>query len=322
VENACVEFDPVTLLPSYELTIGMPGHSNAFQIASRLGLNGSIVQRAKQLVPEQEVEIGNMIRQMKESRYRFEASSKEIEDLKKELLLEKQALHAEKQAFVEERAAITNKAKQEADQYLRIIKREADEAIQELKQVLKEKDKPPKWHEIESSRQKLKKLRIDPKNVPDIPGVREDIQPGDYVKLAHIGQKGYVLDGPSPQGNITVQAGILKLNVKKDQVIKIEDPEEKIVTRSRNSFLEKARTISPEIDIRGNMAEEALQIVEKYIDDAYLVGLPSVRVIHGKGTGALRTAVHNYLKGHRCVKGFRDGLREEGGFGVTVVELK
>ncbi|MGI5922002.1 MAG: endonuclease MutS2 [Syntrophomonadaceae bacterium] len=322
VENACVEFDPVTLMPSYELTIGMPGQSNAFQIASRLGLNNKLVQRAKELVPEQEAEIGNMIRQMKESRYRYDASSREIEELKKELLAEREALKQEKRAFVEERTMIAAKARQEADQYVRSIKREADEAIKELKQILKDKDKPPKWHEVETSRQKLKKLGSNNQIMPPAAVVPEDLQPGDYVKLVHLGQKGYVLEKPNPQGNLTVQAGILKLNVKKEQVIKIEDPEEKKMAKSRNSFLEKARTISPEIDIRGNLAEEALQIVEKYIDDAYLVGLPSVRVIHGKGTGALRTAVRNYLQGHKCVKAFRDGLREEGGFGVTVIELK
>lgn len=323
VENACVEFDPVSLLPTYELTIGMPGQSNAFQIASRLGLNSSVVKRAQQLVPEQEMEFGNMLRELKESRYRYDVSNKEIESIKKELLEEKQALKKEKLEFQKERADITKSAREDAAQYLRNIKREADEAIQELKQVLKEKDKPPKWHEIEQSRQKLKQLKPELIATPLRQDTeREEVKPGDYVKLTDIGQKGYVLKGPNPQGNLTVQAGILKLNVKRSNVIKIEDPEDKKSGRSRNSFLEKARTISPEIDIRGSLAEEALQQVEKYLDDAYLVGLPSVRIIHGKGTGALRKAIRGYLKDHRYVKGYRDGLREEGGFGVTVIELK
>ena len=149
-----------------------------------------------------------------------------------------------------------------------------------------------------------------------------DFKPGDYVLIKNINQRGYVLEGPDPQGEVTVQVGILKLNVSQDQLVPSESPEEKKYQRKNQSFLEKARTISKEIDVRGKLAEEAIQEIDKYLEDANLVGIDSVRIIHGKGTGALRKAVRNFLQDHRYVQSFQDGAREEGGYGVTVVKLK
>lgn len=323
VENACVEFDPVSLCPTYKLTIGMPGQSNAFQIASRLGLDTKLVQQARKLVPEREMELGNMIRQLKESRFKLDSSNKEIESLKAELQAEKQALDQAKKDFMDERASIIDKATEEAGKYLRDIKSEANEAIQELKDMLKDKQKPPKWHEVEKKRQKIRQIGIqNDLEVSAENEIADKIKPGDYVLIKNINQKGYVVEGPDTQGELRVQVGIMKLSVKQNQVVKSNSPEEKKIKWRNQTYLEKARHISKEIDVRGKLSEDALLEIDKYLEDANLVGLDSVRIIHGKGTGALRKAVRNYLRDHMYVKSFRDGLREEGGFGVTVIEFK
>jgi len=322
VENACVEFDPVSLQPTYELTIGMPGQSNAFEIASRLGLNPSLVKKAKELVPRREMEIGNMIRQLKESRYNFELSSREVENLKMELLKEKDILKDEKESLYIERDEILDKARKEAEEYIRNVKKEADEAIKDIKTLLKKKEQPPKWHEVEKSRQKLKQL--SPQKIIETENKAKSIQeikPGDYVQIKDINQKGYVVEGPNSQGEVIIQVGVLKLNVKQDQLSLSESPEEKKYNRRNRTYYEKAKHISKEIDVRGKLSDDALLEIDKYLEDANLVGLDSVRIIHGKGTGALRTAVRNYLKNHRYIKSFHDGIREEGGFGVTIAEF-
>jgi len=192
-----------------------------------------------------------------------------------------------------------------------------------LKDILKDKENPPKWHEIEKKRQKIKKLERESVIERNHDTANEDeIRPGDYVYVKSIDQKGYVLEGPNNQGELMVQVGILKLNVKQAQVSKTHSPEEQKIKWRHQTYLEKAQNISKEIDVRGLLAEDALLIVDRYLEDANLAGLDSVRVIHGKGTGALRKAVRSYLKDHHYVVNFRDGLREEGGFGVTVIQLK
>ncbi len=323
VENASVEFDPVNLRPTYELTIGMPGQSNAFQIAARLGLKDTLVEKARELVPHREMELGNMIRQLKESRQRYEDSLRENESLQAELLEQKQTLEMEKLRYQEEQEEVLAQARQEAKDHLRQVKEEAAEAIQELKELLKDKDNPPKWHEIEKKRQKIKQLERESKiELEHDPTNHDEIKAGDYVYVKSINQKGYVLEEPNNQGDMMVQVGILKLSVKQAQVRKTHSPEEQKIKWRHQTYLEKAQNISKEIDVRGLLAEDALLIVDRYLEDANLAGLDSVRVIHGKGTGALRKAVRSYLKDHHYVVNFRDGFREEGGFGVTVIQLK
>ncbi len=231
-------------------------------------------------------------------------------------------LENEKARVYQEQANVIQKAKQEADTYVRRIKREANEAIEELKDLLKEKAQPPKWHEVEKKSKKIKELRV-------ILATEEDeqseqvIKAGDYVLVKSINQSGYVLEGPNVQGDVVVQIGSVKLTVDKEQILPGKLVEEKKTPHHRNeSFLDKAIHISPEIDLRGKYAEDALTDLDRYLEDANLAGLSKVQVIHGKGTGALRAAVRNYLKGHRYIKDFRDGLREEGGHGVTVINFK
>ncbi|WP_243140243.1 endonuclease MutS2 [Candidatus Syntrophocurvum alkaliphilum] len=323
VENACVEFDPISLQPTYELTIGTPGQSNAFEIAARLGLKKDMVERSKNLVPEQRLEVSNMIKQLKKSRYDYESKKEKLRILENELSIEKKKLEEEKHRYNTEKEQILNKTYNEANNYLRKIRKEADEAVEELKITLKQskQDSDLKWHEIEEQRQKVKNLKVNDNN--DIEDSKpQKIIPGDYVLVKTINQKGYVLNEPNSQGEVVVQLGVLKLNVGQEQIKKIESPEEKKANQRNQVYLDKVKHISIELDLRGKQAEDALVELEKYLEDANLAGLDNVRIIHGKGTGALRTAVQKYLKTNRYVSQYRDGLREEGGHGVTVVELK
>jgi len=321
VENACVEFDPVTLMPTYELTIGTPGHSNALAISRRLGLEDSIVQRARELVPKRETEIGEMIRQLKEKQYLYNKELAELQKQKQLLEEEKEYLQTAKQAMLEERELILSKAQQEADQYVRNIKKQANEVLEEVKKALRVKENPPKWHEIDQSRQKLKKLQE--KTLWEAKGPQpQEIKPGDYVIIKSLNQKGYVLNCPADQDEVQIQVGAMKLNIKKDQLLLSAPGEERQTYKSKQSFWEKAKNISAEIDLRGQLAADAIMDLDKYISDAMLVGLPSIRIIHGKGTGALRNAVRQYLQGHNGIKNFRNGMPEEGGLGVTIAELK
>lgn len=324
VENACVEFDPVTLQPTYELTIGMPGQSNAFEIAARLGLASDLVEKARKMVPENEAEISHMINKMKEAKNHYQALQKELEAELKILKEDRENLLREREELIKEKDQILTKTRKEAEDYVRMIRREADESIQELKELLKKKEEPPKWHEIEKSRHKLKQINLDklePKEEVEAKPVKK-LKPGDYVYIKSLSQKGYVLESPNKMGEVLVQAGIMKLTVKEKDITLSEAPEEREIKLKNNTFLKKAQHISGEIDLRGKLAEEALLEIEKYLEDANLVGLSPVRIIHGKGTGALRKAVREYLKDHRYVKSFRDGMLNEGGFGVTVVELR
>jgi hypothetical protein len=323
VENACVEFDPISLKPTYKLTTGMPGQSNAFEIAIRLGMDQSLVQQARELVPQREKEVGNMIRQLKESHYALDRESREVMRIKEELIKEKEQLDKARKDLEQERLEVISRAREEGQRELRRVKQEAAQALLEFKELLKDKEKTPKWHEIEEKRQKIKQIQVhqagEEMEARETNGI---IKEGDYVLIKNIKQKGYVLGSHGAQGELSVQVGSMKFNVRPENLVKLEQPVSTGQPWRGESFLHKAQSISKEIDIRGKLSEDAVMEIDKYLADALLVGLDSVRLIHGKGTGALRNAVQKYLKTHPQVKAFRDGLPEEGGHGVTVVVFK
>jgi len=322
VENASVEFDPVTLRPTYKLSIGIPGQSNAFEIALRLGLDPAIVDRARRFVPRQEQELGRMIAELKESRYRVEVERRELSEARRQLEEQQRRLSQERELFLEEKRNIIEETRRKADSYLVRVRREADDALEEIKAKLKEKT-PPKWHELERSRRKLRSSEVPvPYDEQPAPPGTEDMGPGTYVEIRTIGQKGYILERPNAQGEVLVQVGILKLAVKQEDLVAIQSPEQEISRKKNNTFLEKARYISPEIDLRGLTADDAVLQVERYLEDAYLAGLEKVRIIHGKGTGALRKAIRDWLADYPRVRRFQDGDRQEGGAGVTVAYLQ
>lgn len=321
VENASVEFDPRTLMPTYRLSIGIPGHSNAFEIAQRLGLEQSIVERARRFVPQQEQELGRIITELKESQFRLETERKELQEMRRQLVEQKRLLREEEQRLNEEKRSIIDHTRKEAEHYLRRVKSEAETVLTEVKESLKAKEALPKWHELERARHKVRKLSvIIPREEEPVTGP-VDLTPGSYVEIRTIGQKGYILEGPNSQGEVLVQVGILKLTVKQEDLAPSQSPEQQAISKKNNTFLEKARLISPEIDLRGLTADDAIVEVEKYLENAFLAGIDRVRIIHGKGTGVLRRAVQELLAQHPRVKSFRDGDREEGGTGVTVAYL-
>ncbi|MGE5380268.1 MAG: endonuclease MutS2 [Methylocystaceae bacterium] len=321
MQNACVEFDPVSLRPTYVLTIGLPGQSNALAIARRLGLDADIIERAAEFVPRTEIELGNMIREFKNARRETEQEKAEVRKLTVALKGKEHELEERRQQLETVYEQRLQNAEKEARRYLMEAREEAEIVIDELKNLLKDKEKI-KWHQIEETRAKLKKIApLQREPAEEMDNDSHQLLVGDYVEVRSLRQRGYILDGPSSSQEYTVQIGIMKVTASRDDLSKKLAPEEVKSRQARKTYLEKAKNISPEIDLRGQLAEEALENLEQYLENAHLAGLERIRIIHGKGTGALRSAVRDYLHGHRYVLDFSQAAPNEGGFGVTIAHL-
>jgi len=321
MQNACVEFDPVSLKPTYILTIGLPGQSNALAIARRLGLDGDIIDRATEFVPRTEVELGHMIREFKNARRETEQEKSEVKKLTASLKSQEQELEERRQQLETAYEQRLQAAEKEARRYLLEAREEAEVVVSELKDLLKDKEKL-KWHQIEESRAKLKKITPLKHEPVEEPATNADeLRVGDYVEVRTLRQRGYILEGPNSNQDYVVQIGIMKVTVSRGDLSKRLAPEEAKSREARKTYLEKAKTISPEIDLRGQLAEEALENLEQYLENARLAGLERVRIIHGKGTGALRSAVREYLQGHHYISEYSQAANNEGGFGVTIARL-
>jgi len=321
VENACVEFDPVSLRPTYRLTIGLPGQSNAFEIAEKLGFDAMLVQRARQYVPQQEQEIPRLLTDLKEQRFQARAEKEAARNLQKQLEEERNRLQQKALEMEREKEQFINRVQAEASQYLKSVRQEVEDLLNELKRRAREAE-APKWHEIEGMRKRYQQavpdlnLRVDPDSQPVD---AKSLKPGDYVEVKSVKQKGYVLE--LSDGEVVVQVGIMKLTVPRRDVVVRPSPEE-VASRQRNrSYLENRKNIPTEINLRGMLAEQALDETERYVEEAFLAGLDKIRIIHGKGTGALRRAVREHLARHPYIKEFRDGENSEGGNGVTIAYL-
>jgi len=321
VENACVEFDPVSLRPTYRLTIGLPGQSNAFEIAGQLGFDQALVQRARQYVPQQEQEISKLLTDLKEQRFHARAEKEAARNLQKQLQEERNLLEQKALEMEQEKEQLLNKIQVEASQYLESVRSEIDTILLDFKRRAREAE-APKWHEIEEMRKRYQRAvpnlgfqaNAEPRPVKD-----KKVETGDYVEIKSIRQKGYVLE--VSQGEVVVQVGIMKLTVPENDVVIKSSPEETFSRQRNRSYLENRKNIPTEINLRGMLAEQALDETEKYVEEAFLAGLEKVRIIHGKGTGALRRAVREHLTGHPYIKNFRDGENNEGGNGVTIAYL-
>ncbi|MGE5398693.1 MAG: endonuclease MutS2 [Chitinophagales bacterium] len=322
VENACVEFDPVSLRPTYRLTIGIPGQSNAFEITRNLGMQKDIVERARNFVPQQEIETAQMLRELKELRFQAAKENEKAEALRQELEQERKLFEQHRKEVEGEREESLARFKKDTARHLDQVKREAEDALENLKQKIREAE-VPRWHEIDEIRQDfvqgLPDVDIESEDDPE-PGIKA-VRPGDYVEIRSIGQKGYVVDEPSPSGDVVVQVGIMKLTVKLDDLASAREQGVKITAYRQPGLIDKRKSISPEINLLGKRATEALEELDEYIEEAFLAGLERVRVIHGKGTGALRKAIREHLKGHPYVESFQIGEQNEGGLGVTIVRI-
>ena len=324
VVNASVEFDVETLSPTYRLLIGVPGRSNAFEISTRLGLRKNIIDRAKSFTGTDRHEVESMIASLEESRLRSEREADEAHALLKDAEIIKADLEQKLRNYDERKEALDKKAKEKARKIVDEAKLEAEQIINELKEMKKNAAANVKEHELIDAKKRLDEAAPkDNKVLQKAVANRErqqNLQVGDEVKVLSYGQKGTLLEKVSANEWV-VQIGILKMKLPETDLQYIK-PEKEQPVRTITNVRNRSSHVKLELDLRGERYEDAILRTEKYIDDALLANYHRVSIIHGKGTGALRQGIQTYLKGHKRVKSFRYGEAGEGGFGVTVVELK
>ncbi len=331
VENASCEFDVETLKPTFRLLIGVPGKSNAFAISKRLGLNEMVIASAQSLIDEESRKFEDVLANLEKERQRLEAESLEAEKLRREAEEEVRKARKFRSDAEKERSRARDRANREAQHIIAQAREEVDAILAEINELRRRQAEEDMTEELNRARSELKgrlnamddKLRPKQKKQRGKKPPRP-LKAGDTVKLLNIGTTGTVLTPPDSSGNLTVQAGILKVSLKQDEVELVEytppaDPVKAYVTTPKREL--GTRKVSTELDLRGMTTDEALHDLEQFLDEAIMSNLNTVTIIHGKGTGALRAAVQQYLRGNRHVKSFRAGVFGEGEMGVTVVEL-
>lgn len=323
VMNASVEFDVNTLRPTYRLLIGVPGRSNAFAISKRLGLSDEIITAAEAEISTDSQQMEQMIASLQDRQLSVEEQEKQATLLRKEAESLQKELAEKVQQVEEEKESIFQKAREEAESELTASKKQAEDIIRELRELEKQ-GYNVKEHQLIDAKSRMDKAQPAPtKRMKQIKRQAEkidSIKPGDEVKVLSFGQKGQVLEQLN-ENEFQVQLGIMKMTVNKSNMEKLGSSKEKTPLRNVRSVTTSA-PVKPELDLRGQRYEDALRQVEKYLDEAVLAGYGQVHIIHGKGTGALRKGVKEYLKKHPSVKSTRDGGMNEGGIGNTVAELK
>ena len=329
VENACCEFDVETLRPTYRLLIGIPGKSNAFAISSRLGLPDHIIEDAKRHISEDKESFEDLLTNLENSRLIIEKEQAQIESYKREIETLKERLTAKQEKIDQSRDRILREANEEAREILQNAKELADETIRTF-----QKAGNTSIQELEKSRRKVHD-KISEKNeklaLKQEAPTHKTLKPnqlrlGDSVKIVSMGLKGSVSSLPDKNGKLFVQCGIIRSQVSLSDLVLLEEETVKTEKMQRSSSgklkMSKSYTVSTEINLLGKTVDEALSELDKYLDDAYLAHLPSVRIVHGKGTGALRNAVQGYLRKNKIVKSYRLGEFGEGDAGVTIAEFK
>lgn len=324
IENASVEFDIKTLRPTYKLNIGRPGSSSAFDISARLGLNREIIETAKESLSAEEVHVSDLIRQLEKDRTEAEKDRQEVQRLKSEIAKIKQEYTVKIDEFNSKRAEMLEKARLEANELRRKARLEAQGLIEELKKIVAKGASQQTLTEAQKVRKKIRQLGNEEEEQsihPDPGAVPKKLTVGQEVFIPRYNQQGVVLSEPDDIKNVLVQVGVMKMTMPSSELRIHKKNQPAVETGAPKVMAGKAREISTEIDLRGMVVDEAIEMVEKYLDDAYLAGLPKAYIIHGKGTGALRTAITKLLSKHRYVKSHRLGEYGEGGTGITVVEL-
>ncbi len=325
VENASMEFDVETLKPTYRLLIGIPGKSNAFEISRRLGLNIHLIENARQYLSKENIRFEDVLQGIEKSRVEAEQERLKAREYLEEADRLKAAYKAALDKFEENKSKLLEKARDEARSIIRDARANAESIIAELREAARELDAKELNRAIEQSRKKLKdtqeELEQKPKKPRSVAKPPKDLQLGETVHIVSLDQKGQVLSLPDANGNVAVQAGIMKINVHISDLRRTEDDKPRQVKTGRAVNL-RMPSISPELDLRGQNAEDAMLNTDRYLDEAFLAGLKEVTLIHGKGTGVLRNAIQQLLRNHPHVDSFRLGKFGEGESGVTVVELK
>ncbi|MEI3163526.1 MAG: endonuclease MutS2 [Lachnospirales bacterium] len=325
IENASCEFDVETLRPTYRLLIGVPGKSNAFAISQRLGLPEHIINEAKEVLSHEDIRFEDVITDLEISRKSLVIEQEKAEEYRKEAQRLRSEAQKQRNKLDEQREKIIRQANEKARAIISDAKDEADAIIKEMRKLQKEginaKTLEEQRSKLKEKMSKAESKLVDKKNykVPD------KLVKGDRVKIHSLNQSGIVSVPPNKNGDVVIKAGIMTVTVNiKD--LSLDTNEEQLTYQPKkyanNISRRKRSNVSAEVDLRGMMALEALDKLDKYLDDVYLAGLSPVTIIHGKGTGALRKAVHEYLRTNPRVKSYRLGQYGEGEAGVTVVEMK
>ncbi|MGN0342651.1 MAG: endonuclease MutS2 [Roseburia sp.] len=330
IENACCEFSVETLSPTYRLLIGIPGKSNAFAISQKLGLSPHIIEEARQHISDSEQNFEDLIADLEHSKRTIEKEQLEIEHYKSEVATLKKQLEEKQEKLEHRREQILREANEEANAILREAKDTADEAIRNFN---KYGHTVPSAKEMEAQRTKLrekmtendKRLAKQKKHAPANQNVPKNLRIGDSVKVLSMNLTGTVHTLPNAKGDLFVQMGILRSQVNiRDLVLLEESTPKKNQGKTGGGKLKmsKSLSVSTEINLIGKTVDEAIALLDKYLDDAYLAHLPSVRIVHGKGTGALRNAVQAHLKKQSYIASYHLGEFGEGDAGVTIAEFK
>lgn len=330
VENACCEFDVESLKPTYRLLIGIPGKSNAFAISSKLGLPDYIIDDAKTRLSEHDVSFEDMLGDLEHSRKTIEKEREEIQNYKREIERLKNETRQKQTRLEEQRERILREANEKANSILRDAKDMADETMKNFRKFGKESISAAEMEkERERLRQKIKETSAHASLTPQKPRKTykpSDFKPGESVRVLSMNLTGTISSLPDSRGNVTVQMGILRSQVNISDLEIIEEPNPYASKNMRRTGggkikMSKSLSVSPEINLLGKTVDEAIAELDKYLDDALLSHLNSVRIVHGKGTGALRKGIHEYLRRQKHVKSFHLAEFGEGDAGVTIVEF-
>ena len=331
VENASCEFNVETLAPTYRLVMGIPGKSNAFAISRRLGLPEYIIEKAAARLDAENVRFEDVLTRLDQQRQEMEKERSEAKRLKLEMEQSAQKAREYREKLEAERAKVVEKAQAEARAIIEEARAASDLALSELKEMKKRQDKLD-WQQVNDSRAESRRLLNEAER--NIGGPAKEVEPppptrpavaGDTVELVKMGTKATVLS-VNKDGSLQLQAGILKISAKQDEVRVVEGETEsqkatrKIIARAERTI--RTAAVPSQVDLRGMMTDEAIAVLERFLDTAMMGKLETVTIIHGKGTGAVRNAVRTYLKRSRYIKSFRPGRYGEGEDGVTVAELK
>ena len=331
VENGCCEFNVETLRPTYRLLIGVPGKSNAFAISFKLGLSDDIIEEAKTHLSDQDEDFESLISDLETGRKDLERQQEEAQRYKEEVEVLKKRLEQKQESMDASRERILREANEKAHAILREAKEYADTTIKNFNKFGKEGiDSRAMEQERSRLREKMnsveKDMTLKTKSRSSKALRPQDIHLGDSVRVLSMNLKGTVSSLPNTKGDLVVQMGILRSQVNINDIELIQDVTTSTPNKGRTGTgqirMSKSSSVGMEINLLGKTVDEALAELDKYLDDAYLSHMPSVRVVHGKGTGALRKAIHNYLRKQKHVASYRLGEFGEGDAGVTVVTFK
>ena len=332
VENACCEFDVKTLRPTYRLLIGVPGRSNAFAISRRLGLSEQVLQKAQALISHQDKQLETVIDRLENSRQEFEEKYQEYNQKVYEYRNRTQLVEEEKQKLEKQKEQVLESAREQARKIVETVKLQSQNLMDELDELRRQKDQADFSKKAAQAKSQLKGQLDRLHNQANPVSTRTNegyilprpLKRGDDVLIVDLDKRATVLEEADRSGYIMVQAGIMKIRVKVDnlRLLKKENPYKPTGRTMRSVAKAAQRSASTEIDLRGQTVEEALMEVDFFIDRSIMNHLEQITIIHGKGTGALRSAIHSHLKKHKSIKSFRLGTFGEGEAGVTIVQLK